>query len=185
MDRLGAVLILSLTMGACTLQDSPSGAPIESRDNISASYRLLQVEALARSLDSTSKLITVWSSNVFNNGYAVSWSFRYGSSVPPVTYYYFTATFDSLRFDSMSTRGIVGAAFITHAWINSIPATQFAESNGGTVFRSANPLCWVSASLGEPVVPNPSTYWYFTYQSKTEHDRHLYITIDATTGEIK
>ena len=174
-----------LLAASCGKQGSPTGILVEGKDNISANNRFADVRKLAQSVDSTLKLIIIWSRNVNEDGLASSWIFSYGTPNPPPTYYYFTATFDSVRMDSVSGGGLVGAAFITHAWMNSNAALEIAETNGGQGFRSANPGYAIGASLGEPVVPSPSTCWYLTYRSTMDPDKYLNVTIDATMGYVK
>jgi hypothetical protein len=69
--------------------------------------------------------------------------------------------------------------------MNSSVAAQIAEANGGTEFRAANPGCSISASLGEPVIPNPATYWSFFYRSNMDPDKYLNVTVDATMENTK
>ena len=185
MARAALILIFSLLACSCSDQVSPSGRSVEGKDNISANYKFTEVQALALSKDSTLRLTDIWTRNVHDDGFAASWSYRYGKSFVPPTSYYFPATYDSVRMDSISTTAMVGSAFITHMWMNSCAAAEIAEDNGGRDFRSANPGCTIGANLGEPVIPNPSTYWLFVYRSTMAPEKYLSVKVDATFGTMR
>ena len=156
--------------------------PIERKGSMTAKYRYDQVAAAAKALDNTLKFRAVRSRNVSANGTSPSWSYEFGMTIPPYDHYYFTATYDSVSFDSTSG-ATVGSAFITHAWMNSSEALTVAEGHGGRAFRSSNPDVTIQASLGEAVVPDPVTCWYIVYRS-TVNSMFMHVSIDATTGAV-
>jgi hypothetical protein len=178
------IVIACLSIPSCKDRGSPTESVLESRDGITAKYRYDQIVSAAIGLDSTVRYKGVNSDYLNKDGTSFSWRYKFGMTVPPFNCYYFTAFYDSVRFDSISS-STVGDAFITHPWINSCDAMHIAEANGGKEFRARNPAFTISAGLGEPVVPNPLTCWYITYRSSTSSGAFLNMTIDATTGIVK
>lgn len=180
--------LLYLCIGLCLVlpscqEGSPIGSPDDSGIGLTARDRYDEVQAIAKARDNTVKLVSISTDNMDGSGRSETWSFVYSTTVPPVTWYYFTASHDTVACDSISTRGgAVGAAFITHKWMNSSEAAQIAENAGGRAFRSANSGCTARASLGEPVIPNPRTFWYIIYRSKDNASAYWTMNIDATGG---
>ena len=181
----GALCSLALILTSCIDSDSPPELTLETPDQITAFCKYQAVRKLATSLDPGVELKGISSDNMHWNGTASSWVYRFATRVPPQTYYYFSACFDTVFLDSVSSRGTVGDAFITHEWGNSDVAARIAEEHGGREFRSATAVCVIYAGLGEPVVPNPKTYWYIVYRAAEDRGRYLAVTIDAETGEIR
>ncbi len=98
--------------------------------------------------------------------------------------YYFHAASNEVKFDSTSIMKNFGAGFIVHEWFDSDEALGIAEKNGGENFRINNPEYFIEAALGEPVIPNSTTFWYITYRSKINNAVKLFLSIDANTGEV-
>ena len=181
-----AFFVLSF-VASCSDEGWPTEAeyslqPIERKGSMTAKYRFDQVLAAARTLDSTLRFRAVRGQDISTSGTSPSWSYEFGMTIPPYNHYHFTATYDSVGFDSTSG-ATVGAAFITHVWMNSSEAMTLAEEHGGRDFRSSYPDFTIHASLGEAVVPDPVTCWSVVYRSNV-HSSFLYIAIDATTGAV-
>lgn len=153
-------------------------------NRITAAHNLSAVESLAATNYNDLQLVSVKNDNLEYDGYADKWSFRYTSGGIAVDYYFHT-TSKEVKFDSTSTLQIDGSSFINHQWFDSNEALQIAEENGGKDFRDKNQNYKIEASLGEPLVPNSSTYWYVTYRSKLDYTENLILVIDAKTGELK
>lgn len=183
------IIIICLFVVSCKKETSPTQtgsntiSVVEKRDSITANYKYNEVLAAAIAVDSTVGLRGITSVTSNTNGTANSWSYRFGMTVPPYRYYHFTATYDSVRFDSTS-KVTTGDAFISHAWINSSDAMALAEENGGKQFRTANPNYSIYVGLAEALVPNAKTCWYFTYRSTVNTSVSLHISIDASTGAL-
>jgi hypothetical protein len=177
------VMMLSIVFFvlSCSKNSSPTQVqvPTEGENGITANYKYGAVEHLALSSDSTLKLMSIGTDAMNVDGTSKSWWFIYTRTILPYNGYYFTATFDSIRFDSISTRMGVGSSIITQAWVNSCVAAQIAESDGGKAFRSSNPDCSIYASVGEAVVPNPIVSWYIMYRSNIDRSIYKTFNIDA------
>jgi hypothetical protein len=182
-----SILTLSLCflVLCCSKEGLPTQAPLEGENGITASYKADAVEHLALSSDSTLKLMSIETNAMNVDGTSKSWLFMYCRTLSPFRGYYFTATLDSIIFDSISTRVPVGSAFISQTWVNSSIAAQIAESMGGKTFRSSNPDCSITADLGEPVVPNPAVSWWIMYRSITDATKYQSFTFDARTMPTK
>ncbi len=86
-----------------------------------------------------------------------------------------------LRVSAMS----VGSGLISGRWFDSDSALLFSERNGGALFRQKYLNCYINASVGEPVVPNPATTWWIRYYSPRDTTvASLLLGIDATTGAV-
>ncbi len=179
-----------ITLGICLLllsckKDSPTQTElvVDSKDGITANYKISDIATIATAMDATNKFKGVWSSNVNINGTSKSWRYLYGMSVLPGTYYCFTGTFETARFDSTEPMGL-GAAFVTHPWINSSDALKIAEQNGGEQFRAKHPDYVIQANMGEALVANPTTTWGIIYSANSNRSIYFSITIDATTSKV-
>jgi hypothetical protein len=151
---------------------------------ITARYNLRAVDLFAGSYGKRLRLQTIRSDDVHADGTSGTWSYEYvATTETPPTTYCFHSTSSAIAFDSTS-RIKIGAAVIAHEWFDSDRALAVAETNGGSDFRTFNPSHTISAALGEPVVPNSTTYWYITYRSKQDRSRMLSLTIDANTGAV-
>jgi len=131
-------------------------------------------------------LISVVGKSVSFDGKAATWQYvyHYPDTIVPPKLYWFHADANGVAFDSISLMG-VGSAVITHAWFNSDSAMLIAEQNGGSQFRNNNTNYVIMASVGEPVVPNPTTYWHVSYYSNNDNNKFLLLNIDANTGTVK
>ena len=153
---------------------------------VTAAAGLTDVNLLAQSYNKGLRFMSVMSNNVNLDGLSVTWQYTYyypDTTIPPKLYW-FHANSIGVAFDSTSLMG-VGSAVITHTWFNSDLAMHIAEQNGGSQFRSNNPNYVIAASVGEPVVPNPTTYWNIGYYSNNDKTKFLLLRIDANTGEVK
>ncbi len=176
-------VLLALSCGKEGPSDNVHPAPTVP---ITAGEAYPAVQILVTAVDSTLRLMSVRSSDLDTAGASPSWSFLFATPTLPQKFCYYTAIHGDAWLDhSTTTSPGVGAAFVSHSWMNSSDAARIAEDNGGREFRSLHPGCTVSAGLGEPVVPNPGTYWYFTYRSAAPPQVFLNITVDATTGDVK
>jgi hypothetical protein len=154
------------------------------RGGITAAYYFRAVDSFADSYDKGLRLQTIRSDDVHWDGTSQTWYYDYVATTetPPITYC-LHSTSTAIAFDSTSSLKI-GAAVVTHGWFDSDVALMVAEKNGGSDFRAHNPGYTISAALGEPVVPSPTTYWYITYRSEADRSRFLTMTIDANTGAV-
>lgn len=158
--------------------------PVIQGNKISAAYNWDAVESLAASYSPGLVLKSIRSEGLNYMGYADKWSFQFSSGGIAVDYYFHT-TLNEVKYDSTSGNLMtVGAAFISHKWFNSNEALHIAEKNGGKEFRDKYPDHFIGAKLGEPLVPNSSTYWYVHYRKKFDTEKMLMLTIDAGTGKI-
>ena len=148
-----------------------------------AVFKLGDVDSLADSFGKGLRLMTVLSQDVHLDGTANTWNYIYSDTLFPPTSYFFHSTFSNVKFDSTHAMG-VGAGFIAHNWFNSDSALIIAEQNGGFQFRNQNPHYTIAASVGVPVVPNPKTCWYITYQSIDNNAILLVLRIDANSGVV-
>jgi len=150
-----------------------------------AAYNFRAVDSFAGSYGKGLFLQTVSSEEVYSDVASGTWYYEYVATAdtPPTTVYRFYSTRTTIAFDGTSPLKI-GAAVIIHGWFDSDVALTVAEKNGGFDFRAHNPSHTISAALGEPVIANPTTYWYITYCSKPDRSRFLTLTIDANTGAV-
>lgn len=148
-----------------------------------AKYRLEDVTFLAGTYGRGLRLMGVSSQDVHTDGTSDTWQYRFVDAALPPTSFWFHADASGVEFDSTSATG-VGVAAVTHAWSNSDWAMFIAESAGGLQFRTDHPRCSINASLGEPVVPAPTTFWWVTYRSQDAAGNLLFLAIDANTGEV-
>jgi hypothetical protein len=179
------ILFICLVSVGCNT-DSFLQIPNETDQRITAAYKAATVDLLASSYGKGLRLIGISSEEVDSTGSSLSWSYRY-AALPPLTMspveYCFHATYYLVAFDSI-TPARVGVGVITHSWFDSDVALAVAEQSGGAQFRRENPNCRIGASLGEPVVPYSTTYWWITYRANEDQSRGLALTIDANTGAI-
>ena len=148
-----------------------------------AAYKWGEVYSLAESYRKGLQLISVWSQDVHLDGTSGIWNYTYSDSLFPPTSYCFHSTSGIVKFDSTCPTG-TGAGFISNNWINSDLVLFIAEQNGGTQFRTQNPNYTIAASVGVPVVPDPKTCWYITYQSIDNKANYLLQRIDANSGVV-
>jgi hypothetical protein len=148
-----------------------------------AARKLEEVKTIAESYGKGLRLLTVRSHQVRTDGTSDTWQYQYVDSGVPPTSYWFHSSSTTVGFDSTSPTG-VGAAVITHKWYDSDYALGIAERNGGTQFRTQYPHCTISASMGEPVVPDPTTSWWITYRSDDNNTKSLSFAIDAGSGAV-
>jgi hypothetical protein len=161
-------------------------SPSENPSSITAAFAQPAIDSLAHTLNKELKFMGISSLDVDSSGGSAIWVYRYVNptaiaSAKPM--YWFHATAEGVAFDSTGPM-LVGSAVITVSWMNSDAALKIAEANGGSVFRSKNPVFTIQAGLGEPVVPNPTTYWYIQYRSTSDSTRMLFMSIDANTGNV-
>lgn len=173
--------ILVITLIGCSHStEPPLSVPF------TAKSKLNSINSLAQSYKKGVQLMSVSSPSVSSEGQAESWRYSYccADTVTPPKLYWFHADAKGVGFDSISLMG-VGTAIITHAWFNSDSAMLISEENGGAKFRSDNPDYVITASLGEPLAPNPSTYWYIDYYSSSDKSKSVLFIIDANTGAVR
>lgn len=132
------------------------------------------------------RLMFVTGVGVNYDGTAEIWKYEYtnpAGSAWPIPTYWFHADSGGGAFDSVSTLR-ASIVVITQKWFNSDSALVIAESNGGSDFRNANPNYSIEASLDEPLVRAPTTYWRVTYRSEDDPSKYLSLSIDANSGQI-
>jgi hypothetical protein len=174
-------LIACILCQGCN-NDSIDQAVVEGEGRITAAYRFTAVQSLALSYDGGCRLFGIESNEVNYDGTAAKWSYDYLAGGTP-TIHCFHGTYDGVAFDSNAALG-VGSKVITHNWVNSDMALLIAEQNGGREFRNGTPNSTISASLGEPLVPDPKTCWWILYRSREDRSRYLSLTIDASDGTV-
>lgn len=150
-----------------------------SEDKITACHFKDKVDSLAKSIDTSSKLLFVKSDTVNINGTSRYWIHCY-ASLDSIRYYYFRTTLDSVIFDSTSIFILAGPSVITTNWIDSDSALFLAELQGGRDFRDQNPDYRIEALLGQSLVPPTPPEWYITYISNENPENRKLIIIDAT-----
>ena len=179
------VIVFCLFLISC---ESLTENIFESKNHITANYRYNEIEKYAKSLDSGLKLKSVSSSNVNYDGTASSWSFKYSKNLDSaftLKHYYFSSFYESINKDSIVIRKItVGDAFISQRWFNSNEALKIAEENGGKQFRTNNSSYYITASLGEAVVPNSNPFWYIKYSTASDKNNYIVFNINAVTGSV-
>lgn len=180
--KIKIIILISFLLFAGCDKNSINDAFIDG-DRITAAYNLSAVESLASEYSQGLKLLSINGESVEYDGFARKWCFRYTSGGIAVDYYFHT-TSKEVIFDSTSTFMNIGSTFISHKWFNSNEALKVAEKNGGKDFRMKNPTYIIEASLGEPLVPNSTTFWYITYRSKLDNTKSLLLGIDSNTGEV-
>ena len=178
------ITLVGLLGGLCFGCNHNSMGPAMNPAPNTAAERLGDVEILAQSYGKGLRLMTIMSKDVKPDGTSELWQYQYVDGSMPPSAYWFHSTSSTVAYDSSSALG-VGSAVINHTWFNSDSGLSIAERNGGFQFRSANPHYTITASVGEPVVPNPTTNWWITYRSKDDDTKLLMFTIDANTGATK
>lgn len=174
--------LLCLFCFCCSIDEGPDQFVQESEEGITAGYKYLGVRAAVLKVDTTADLVSITTDAMNPNGTAQAWSYKFRSSISPYVSYYYTAMFGDIRYDSLSSLMTCGDARITHSWVNSNIAADIAESQGGVTFRKNYPDCAISAGLGEPVIPNPTVWWHFTYRSRPEPSKRLVVSVDAASA---
>jgi hypothetical protein len=164
--------------------DHNSVGPAPGPSGYTAKHKLGDVNSLVESYGKGLRLMTVMSKDIAHDGTSEMWQYQYADTSWPPSAYWLHSTSTTVAFDSNSAFG-VGSAAITHKWFDSDSALGFAERNGGSQFRNNNPHYTIVSSVGEPVVPNPTTSWWITYRSKDDNTKLLMFTIDANTGATK
>jgi hypothetical protein len=182
-DHMKASIIICLLGAVCFACNHNPSNPEPGPAPNTAAYKLATVNSLADAYSRGLRLMTVRSNEVNVDGTSETWKYMYvDTSMPPVCYW-FHASPVAVAFDS-NTSMMVGIGIISHRWFNSDSALMLAEQNGGSQFRSANPGYTITASLGEPVVPNPSTFWWVTYKSTANNSIFLMLSINADSGTV-
>jgi hypothetical protein len=184
MKKLSIIIVLCIICFGCryNLLDIIPG---NSEGGITAAYKMGEVDVLAKSYKQELKLISVISENVNPDGTSTKWIYRYVATTPSELgkTYYFHATYYEVAFDSISGP-IFGPAVITQTWFNSDKALSIAERNGGSQFRKQNLHYTIEADMGEPGIPNSTTYWWITYREAGNRNNYLMLSIDANTGIV-
>jgi len=176
------IIILALLPFLMECDKNPINNTLIDNNRITAAYNLRVVDSLAETYSEGLQLLSIRSKNVAFDGYSQKWCFIYSSGGIAFNYYFHT-TANEVIFDSTSSKNI-GSAFISHQWFESNEALRIAEKNGGKDFRMKNPEYTIEASLGEPNVPNSTTFWYITYLSKLDSTKSLMLGIDANTRGV-
>ncbi len=159
-------------------------APNANPEQNTARYKLRIMDSLAQSYSKGLQLMLVVSDNVKPNGSSDTWEFQYSDTAMPSTSYWFHCKDGVVGFDSTSPTG-VGTGYIDDTnWFNSDSALSIAAQNGGSQFIVQNPHYTITASVGIPVVPNPTTQWYISYQSSDNPANVLRMRIDASSGQV-
>ncbi len=177
-----SVLLCILGIASYRCSENPVGPDPPAAPG-TAAEQFADVSSLTASYKKGLRLLTVSSTQVYIDGVSAVWHFQYVDTTAPYATYWFHANSSGVGFDSNSTLPI-GIAPITHGWFNSDSAMHIAERNGGSQFRTDNPNYTITATLGEPVVPDPATTWWITYLSSDNRSVTLQLGIDATTGAI-
>jgi len=144
--------------------------------SIVASHKIKEIDSLVYIIDSEVKLINVMSDSVFIDGTSLSWNYCYRNYD---VHYYFHSTFNSAIYDSSDTLIIYGPSNISKHWIDSDSALFLAEEQGGREFRNTNIHYKITASLGEPIVPDSKPFWYINYISLDNASNQLNLIIEA------
>jgi hypothetical protein len=189
MKKLNVIIILFIfcLIGFSCTKDTSADVLVEQSGRITASYKMEAVNTLANQSAETLRLISVCSENVNIDGTSSTWTYKYmpSTSASPQKVYQFFTSYNGIESSENELSGMwVGASTIQHSWSNSNVALDIAEKNGGSQFRTKNPSYTIEASVGEPLVPNSTTYWYITYRSSENSSTNLMLIIDANTGEI-
>lgn len=133
------------------------------------------------SINPKGKLLSIKSDSVLIDGTSFSWKYHYSSfSGIDDTNYYFHTTKDSVVYDSLNQLILTGATYIKKSWIDSDSALILAEIQGGFEFRNNNPNYKITATLGEPLIPDSSPRWYINYISLDTPSNNFFINLDAT-----
>ena len=181
MRNLSLLCVLSMALFGCSHStEPPLAVPFTAKSKLDAA------NSLAQSHKQGLRLMSVVTKSAGFKGEAATWqyAYHYPDTIIPPKLYWFHADANGVGFDSVGLMG-VGSAVITHSWFNSDSALFIAEQNGGSQFRSNNPTYVISASVGEPVVPNPTTFWWVYYYPSNDNSKFLLFTIDANTGTVK
>jgi hypothetical protein len=185
MKMYNIVVVFFLFLISC---ESTTENIIESENHITASYRYDEIEKYAKSLDSSLRLKSVSSNNLNYDGTSSSWSYKYSKVLDSAftsQYYYFSSFYGSIALDSVVNRETtIGDAFISKSWLNSNDAMRIAEKNGGKQFRTSNSNYYITASLGEAVVPNSNPFWYIKYTLYGDKNNYVVFNINAVTGSV-
>jgi len=178
-------VVVSLFLISC---ESSTENTFEGKNHITARYKYNAIEKYAKSLDGSLKLKSVSSSNVNYDGTSSSWTYKYSKisdSAYISDYYYFSSIYESIREDSIiTTNTTVGDAFISQSWFDSNYALKIAEENGGKQFRTSYNNCYITASLGEAVVPNSNPFWEIKYSINGDKNNYIIYNINAVTGSV-
>jgi hypothetical protein len=149
--------------------------------SITAKYNKLIVDSLMQIINPNVKLLMIKSDSVLINGTSLSWKYQYSIfSEGSDTNYFFHTTKDSVFYDSLNNLILEGPTYIRKQWIDSDSALTLAESQGGIEFRNTHPNYKITASLGEPLVPNSTPRWYIYYISINNPSDKIFINLDAT-----
>jgi hypothetical protein len=141
------------------------------------------IEDLATSIDSSNKLLRIFSPDISTSGFSNIWNYEFVSEDGENIYtikYELCGDCISIGIDSTNYNED-GSAFISKNWINSDLVLEIAEANGGDSFRKENSDLEISVLLYEGVVNNPFPIWEVTYSSP---DKGLILRIKAESGEM-
>ncbi len=192
MKNIIAILILSLLILGCSKDSNTTDNNINDisgndKPN-TAHFNFATVEKQANTLDSNSRLKSIYAENVKIDGTADSWIFKYSSvniGINTSKYFYFRSFDKTVKCDSIIERETtVGDAYISETWFNSDKAISIAENNGGKNFREENPDNAISASLSQAAIYNASPTWYIQYSSKINKEKHFRIRVNAVNGSF-
>ncbi len=193
MKNIIVILLLSLLLLGCSKDSNTTDNNINDisgndKPN-TAHFNFATVEKQAKTLDSNSRLKSIYAENVKIDGTADSWIFKYSSvniGINTSKYFYFRTFDKTVKCDSIiSIKPMVGGAPISKNWMNSDKALAIAENNGGNEFRLQNPDCLISASLGETLIPESSPNWCIYYSSKNNSGKRLWININSVNGSFR
>ncbi len=171
--------LVILLFGCSRNSVGPSPSPASN----TAKYNLVDANSIAQSYGKGLRLVIVMGHQVNIDGTSSEWQYVYTDTAMPHTTYWFHAGASGVVFDS-TTATLIGSGIIYQTWFNSDSALTIAEGNGGSQFRTQNPHYTIVASVGEPVVPNPKSYWYITYRSTDDQSKLLALSIDANSGAV-
>lgn len=179
--------LLMLLLPSCQQKTSDEGTAIvtpiieEKGSLITASFQLQKVDSVAKKLSINSRLKNVFSADVDFSGFSLKWQYEYNTTD---TTFFYSATKDMIRMDSISLVRKLGAGILSNSWISSSNAMNIAELGGGKVFRTNNPDYIIQAILYQPLVPGAQPLWNITYKAKANNSAVFSILINAATGQV-
>lgn len=173
------MLFACIFFSSCKTQNSNPNGP-DSLEHITAHQRLIESNALAKSIVDDVSFIGIYTNESSTEGKSTSWQYRYFSVKQNKTIY-ITATTRKIRYDS-SSAAIFGISTIVRSWINSDSAVYIANKSGYWNFVT-HPDCKMIIFLYEPLVPNSYPIWEITYYIIGSKLRET-VKVNALTGEI-
>lgn len=151
---------------------------------ITAAQRLSQVISFSHSSNMSLQLVGIFTNDLDTTGRSISWSYCFvDSSVTAPLWYWYHATSQDVKFDSVSQRldgpHLAGTDAITLSWIDSDQA-MFYASHSSSRFTDQNPEYVIAGSLGQAHI---SDYlfvsWGIFYTSKVDTNKTFLIVVDA------